>query len=124
MVGIITCDNGHIRLCPGIADVVESDILDAAASCSAVFLIPAHLHLQDTSLMDLFNTYIVEEDILDIIVITTVDRQTALVVNLRLTLTDNIEIIICEVHQTVAYFGIAMQADEDRMGYVNPLRVA
>ena len=51
--------------------------------------------------MDILDADIVKKHILDVVIITAVDGHAALVVDLWLTLTDNVDVLIHETHDAV-----------------------
>ena len=50
VVGIVACDDGEVGQLAVVAYVAEGDAVDACARGLAVFLVPAHLHLQYAAL--------------------------------------------------------------------------
>ena len=117
---VVTIDYREVRVTAVISYVAEGDVLHTFTRGGAVFLVVAHLHLQDASLVDILYSYIVEHHILDVVIVAAVYRQTTLIVNLRLTLTKDVDILVSQSYDTVAYRRVAMYADEDRMGNVCP----
>ena len=130
MVFVVTIDDGHIRsplpTSPHrggiVPDVSESDILHALARCRTPFLVVAHLHMEEAALLYLLDTDIVEHDILHIVAVTAVNGQTTLIVHLWFCLTNNIDIVVLQVDNTVANSRITMQSYENGMCHIGPQR--
>ena len=103
-----------------VAYVTEGDILDTTSWSSTIFLIVAHLYLCDASLFDLLDTDIIEDNVAYKVIIAAVYGETTLVVNLWLSLAENINIFVAQVLDGVATFSIAMNANEDWVGNISP----
>jgi hypothetical protein len=61
----------------------------------------------------LFNTDVVEHDVADKIIVAAVDGQTALVIYLRLCLSENVDVLVAQVLYGVATLRVAVKSDED-----------
>ena len=117
---VVAVDYGEVRVAAVISDVAEGDVLHTFTRGGAVFLVVAHLHLQDASLVNVLYSYIVEHHIFDVVVVAAVYRHTTLIVNLRLTLTKDVDILVSQSYDAVANRRVAVYADEDRMSNVSP----
>ena len=128
---VIAGDDGQLGLLAVVADIAESHILNALAGCGAVLLVPAHLDLQDAGLgprpvplrrAGELDADIVEGDVLHRVAVAAVDGQTALIIHLRLVLAEDVDVLITESDDAVAYLRIAVQTDEDGVSHVGPQR--
>ena len=105
---VISVDDRHVRRFPSVTYISERDALHASSRGSAVFLVVAHLHLSDTSLVDILYADIVEEDVSHEVVVAAIDGETSLVIHLRFTLAEDVDVFIDEVFYRVTTFGVTM----------------
>ena len=103
-----------------VADVAEEYVVYATARCGAVLLVVAHLHLQDAALKDTLDADVVEAHVAHEVVIATINGQTALVVDLLFSLTENVDVLVDKVLDGVAHFGVSVQPDENGMSHGGP----
>ena len=105
-----------------ITNVAEENILYSLPRCLAIFGVIPHLHLQYSPLGDILDADIIKHNILYHVVVTTVDGQTPLIIQLRLILPHNVDVLITQSHDTISTFCISVNADKDRMRHVSPQR--
>ena len=84
-----------------ISDIAEKHILHTSSWSCAILLVVAHLNLRDASLHDILDAYIVKNHIFDQVVVACIDSEATLIVNLRLSLAKNVDIIIPQAHNAV-----------------------
>ena len=119
-VCVISVDYRQVWSAAFIADATKSDVFNTSAWSCAVFLVESYFHLKETALKNLFNAYVVEQYFTHYVVVATVDGKTPLIVYLWLALTEYVDVFIKEIFYCVTSFGVAMNANEDRVGYVSP----
>lgn len=121
-VVVVSVDNGHIRGFTVVTDIPERDVLDPFSRCRAVFLVESHLNLKDGTLMDVLNPNVVEEDVLDVVVVSAVDGEASLVIHLRLALTQDVDVLISESYDAVSNSRVSVDTDEYGVSHVGPKR--
>ena len=134
---IVAVDDRHIRQSSArcvyerrmaaVPDIAEGDVFHAKPRGLAVFLVPTHLHVQETSLTEAFDTDIVEKDVANKVIVACVDGQAALVVHLRFALAEDIEILVSKVLDGITTLRVrsccgSVQPDKDGMCHIGPER--
>ena len=76
--------------------------------------------MKQRSLMYLFDTDIVEEDVLDIVIIAAVDGHAALIVYLWLAVADDVDVLIHETYDAVTHGRISVDSYKNRMRHIGP----
>lgn len=105
-----------------IADIAEGDVLYTTSRSGAVFVVPTHFHLCDATLLYLLYTDIVEGDVANQVIIAAIDGQTTLIVYLWFGLSEDVEVLVAQVLNSVAAFRIAVQTYHYGMRNVGPKR--
>ena len=100
---VVSVDDRQIGLHAVVAYVAKSNVLHSSSGCRAILGIVAHFHVEQAALVYLLNADIVEEHILHIVVVTTVDGHTSLIIYLRLTLANNVDVFIHKPYNAIAY---------------------
>jgi len=117
---IIADDLRDLGVRAGVRDIAKGDILDAATGRGIVLAIEEDAEIEDLALPDVLDADIVEEDIADEIAVPRIESETALVIELRLRLIENVQVAEGEILDGLGLLGIAMRADEDGMGDIGP----
>ena len=103
---VVAIDDRHIGLLTIITNIAEGDVFNAEARCFAVFLIPTHFHLRDASLKDAFDADVVERHVAHQVVVAAIDGHAALVVNLWLGLTEDVDGIVYSTCLAMGFAGV------------------
>ena len=117
---VVAVDDGHVGLLAIVSDVTEGNVFDTSTGSRAVLVVVAHSDLKQRSLVYVLDAYVLEEYIFDVVVVSTINGHTALIVYLWLALTDDVNILIHETHDAVGLLGIAVYADEDGVCHIGP----
>ena len=103
---VVAIDDGYVRLFAVVADIAKVDVLNSEARRFAILLIPAHLNLRDAFLKDAFNTDVVEGHVAHQVVVAAIDGHAALVVNLWLGLTEDVDGIVYSTCLAMGFAGV------------------
>ena len=117
---IVAVNDGDVWRRAIIANVAEQYILHPCTWCCAIFLVPSDLHLSDATVPYLLDADVVEGDVFHVVVVAAVDGEASLIVNLRFSLADDVDVFVAKIDHAVSHSRIAMQTDEDGMSHVGP----
>ena len=121
VVSVVAVDDGEAL---GYGAVVsytpESDVLDGTSRCSTVLLVVGDLDLSDGSVLDVLYSNVVEDDVAHEVVVAAVDGEASLVIDLGFGLSEDVDVLVSEVLDGVAAFGVAVDTDEDGVCEVGP----
>ena len=91
---VISIDDRHAGRFAIALDVAEDYVFNAASRSSAILLIVTDLHLQETTLMNLLDTDVLECDIAHQVVVAAINGHATLVIDLWFAVTQDIYILI------------------------------
>ena len=101
---IVAVDYRQVGSTAFVSDASEGDVFHTSARSCAVFLVESYFHLKEAALMNLFDAYVVEQYIAHQVVVATVDGKASLIINLRFTLTEYVDVLIYEILNCVSPF--------------------
>ena len=123
---VITGDYRSRGIFTVVGHIAEKDIIDGKTGCLAIFLIEENADIYKLAAADVFDTDIVESDVLYNIVVAAADAEDALIVFLKLILVENVEVTVGYISDSVRrcvrsdFCGAAVETDHDRMGDISP----
>ena len=117
---VIAGDDAYAWLPPAVVDVAEGDVADAAARPVAVFSVEAHAEVEEHALADALDVEILKGEAVDEDVVAVVDADAALIVNLVLSVFEDVDAVVDDVGNLFGLRSLAVKADHDGVGHVGP----
>ena len=103
---VVSGQDGQVGLTTVVADASEGDVLYSTSRSCAVLAIVADAHVDEAALPDVFDADVVEDDVANDVVVTTVYGEASLIVGLQLALTKDIDVAVCDVVARIALLGM------------------
>lgn len=117
---IIPFNYGNFSPITSIRHILEHHIFNPSSRCLAIFLIKENTKIHQLPLPEVFNTYIFKAYIPYQILITRINCQTTLIVQLFLLMIQNINVHIVQILQNLRFVHISMNSDKNRMRHISP----
>ena len=117
---VVAYQHGELLTLTIVGDVLEEDILDAAAGGGTILLV-----VEDAQVEELPATEILDADILKAhaphqVVVAHIDGDTTLIIQLHLAVVEDVNILIHQVFHHLVGLRVTMQANHDGVGHVGP----
>lgn len=117
---VIAYNHGNFRILPRVGDVFKQNVFNASTGSCAVLLIKEDAQVDQLALSEILYPDILKTDIANQVIVSRIDGEAALIIQLLFFMIQNIYIDIIQVFQNFRILCVSVDTNEYGVCYVRP----